>query len=304
MTQEKCCCGQEKTSVLLPINALRLPFCGMGIEVDPEAIKDLAGCSCEGGQPQPGGRVRVTEDLHVYVDGNRAESGDGLSPETAAKSYEDAVKIISGYDGCNSYNVTVHFEDLANEGYYPNIEVYKSHFSTFVRLTFTGHSYLTTRFTEIYLRDSAVLWITEVRVRVVQIQDGYIRLTGNIAVDEHYSGINNNFAVLGGIMSFVNCNVAIYATQCTYLFTSTHNGDMRFSNATMVMQNQLTVSGAFALAMLGGLIFIGGNTSFSGSAIGQKYHSTCSGMIYTGTNNQNVFPGTSAGIVDKGGQYY
>lgn len=59
--------------------------------------------------PMPVCRERVGQDMHIYIDGNLAESGDGLSPATAVKNYEDAVLALSHYDSLRERNRCARF---------------------------------------------------------------------------------------------------------------------------------------------------------------------------------------------------
>ena len=83
----ECGCGHPQLTML--------PVHGFGLAVDASGLVPAP-------VPTPTGRERVDHDMHIYVNGNLSASGDGLSPETAVKSYEDAVLALSRYDGCNS----------------------------------------------------------------------------------------------------------------------------------------------------------------------------------------------------------
>ena len=93
----ECGCGHPQLTML--------PVHGFGLAVDASGLVPAP-------VPTPTGRERVDHDMHIYVNGNLSASGDGLSPETAVKSYEDAILALSRYDGCNMRVATIHFADL------------------------------------------------------------------------------------------------------------------------------------------------------------------------------------------------
>lgn len=129
MTQNKCQCGCDHS----PLTMLPL-----GLALDLSALRPDP-------VPMPGCRERVDQDMHIYINGNLAESGDGLSPATAVKSYEDAVLALSRYDGCNLHYAFFHFADLEDPAArYPDIDIYRGHYATFSHMNIVGASHETT----------------------------------------------------------------------------------------------------------------------------------------------------------------
>ena len=66
-TEQHCACNHPEL-VMLPVR-------GFGLAVDPSGLAPAP-------VPALGCRERVDQDMHIYIDGNLSESGDGLSPET------------------------------------------------------------------------------------------------------------------------------------------------------------------------------------------------------------------------------
>lgn len=151
---------QNQNTCLCHQNLTELPIHGLKIAVDTSA---LALCDCKDGGTAAG-RHRVTEELHVYVSGNLTESGDGLTPETAVKSYEDAVDVLSLYDGCNKYIAHLHFADLAAGQKYLDVIVVSAHHTSFKYMHIHGQSHDTTVFSAIYATLNAYVVISNVKL--------------------------------------------------------------------------------------------------------------------------------------------
>lgn len=150
-----------------PCSLVMLPVRGFGLAVDPSGLIPA---------PQLGGRERVDQDMHIYVNGNRDQSGDGLTPETAVKSYEDALLALSRYDGRNTHNASFHFADLEDaEAVYPDMNVFGQSHATFRTLTLTGVSHQSTRLGKISAGPGSYL-------RVASLSSSFLFSTGWMSV--------------------------------------------------------------------------------------------------------------------------
>lgn len=163
----ECGCGHPQLTML--------PVHGFGLAVDASGLVPAP-------VPTPTGRERVDHDMHIYVNGNLSASGDGLSPETAVKSYEDAILALSRYDGCNTYHAYFHFADLAgSEDVYPSIDIYPHSYATFLTLTIAGVSHETTMLGRIYNTTAAHLTLTDACTPFAASL-GWLNISGKVAL--------------------------------------------------------------------------------------------------------------------------
>ena len=130
-TEQHCACNHPEL-VMLPVR-------GFGLAVDPSGLVPAPG-------PAPVCRERVDQDMHIYINGNLQTSGDGLSPQTAVKSFEDGVLALSRYDGCNLHAAHLHFLPLEDQlASYPDIGIYPGTLRHVHHFSSSGDSHESTR---------------------------------------------------------------------------------------------------------------------------------------------------------------
>lgn len=131
--------------------------------------------------------------MDISINGNLTASGDGLSPESAVKSYEDAVLALSRYDGCNLYNAHFHFADLVDpEATYPAFTMFSSHFSTFSRIDISGESHETTRLGECVVNNGIIVTVSNVCMEHIDSIGSVTELCGQVA----FTPGENKYAIL------------------------------------------------------------------------------------------------------------
>lgn len=117
-------------------------------------------------------------------------------------------------------------------------------------------------------------------------------------------------ACAGGYHIFAGTG-AFLNLDANYSITSGANQHWGAGNAALIfIQSAITITltgtpafaGAFALAVLGGTLFVG-SALFSGAATGVRYSATLNGVIFTSNGGANFFPGNAAGSTATGGQY-
>lgn len=184
----ECGCGHPQLTML--------PVHGFGLAVDASGLVPAP-------VPTPTGRERVDHDMHIYVNGNLSASGDGLSPETAVKSYEDAILALSRYDGCNMRVATIHFADLTDTNIsYPDINIYIHSYTTFLALGITGVSHETTMLGRIYNSEGTRLTLKNVCIPYV-VSVGWLCINGKLGFKPGQSGESPLQANWGGHIRFL-----------------------------------------------------------------------------------------------------
>lgn len=287
---------------------INLPIRGIGLTIDDadlvsreeveemirEAVEEVR-CRCEV-------RTRVSEDLHVYVDGKLTEAGNGLSPETAVTSVEEAWAVIGRYDGCNEFNVYLHLADLEADDRYPDINVFGSSMATFKRLYITGNSYQSTRTGSITVNSGAYVFVMEVQARGVFASNSFVALRRIGVSDPVHHAIDASW---GGVITFSGGGeINIYPGTYNTIFRSAYNGHIYCgsSDSKLNILGAVTCSNAFAAAYAQGGISLGRGLAITGgsSVSGKKYASDYMAMV----KSQVALPGTQNGTATNGGGFY
>jgi hypothetical protein len=125
-----------------------------------------------------------------------------------------------------------------------------------------------------------------------------------------HQGAGVTFGACGGHQIFVGTG-GFLNIDADYSITGGGVTHWNVGNAGLIfIQNPHTITltgtpaytGSFASAVLGGTLFVGGQT-FSGAATGQRFNASLNGIIATGGGGINYFPGNVAGTTSTGGQY-
>jgi hypothetical protein len=94
---------------------------------------------------------------------------------------------------------------------------------------------------------------------------------------------------------------SIYGNSTWHLLSTT-GGSITLVNAAITLSAGLTFT-TFAQSDVGGYIQAWGSTTFTGTATGQKYIASGTGVINNTSKGVNLFPGSVAGTTQTGGQY-
>lgn len=285
----ECCCSHPQLTAL-PVRGLTLSVDAAGLLPAPAPA-----LSC---------RERVDQDMHIYINGNLSESGDGLSPETAVKSYEDAVLALSRYDGCNTYCAYFHFADLADpDAVYPDLTLSTSHYyATFRALTLAGVSHETTRLGKVYTTSGAYGTLTDACVSYI-MSNGWLNILGKVALKPRLAEKAALHANWGGSIRFLQgSDIYFYPGQymaavysiCGYISNA---GAMKFHTL-----GNIAVDFGFARAVGNGIVRLTGTVDFSDcrTVIGRKYHVVEQASVITGGRD---LPGSLPGVALHGGVY-
>ena len=285
-TEQHCACGHPQLA--------RLPVHGLTLEVDTSGLAPAPALSC---------RERVGQDMHVYIDGNRGESGDGLSPETAVKSYEDAVLALSKYDGCNTYNVYFHFADLEDqEATYPDITIYGQSYASFLSLTLTGVSYRTTKLGKIELLAGGYAALTDLCASYV-LSHGWLNIYGKVALKPHASENATFHANWGGNIRFnMGSEIFLYPGKYYGVIHSTCGMVLAVGTMNFHALGAIDVETAFARARGNAVVWFNRGVGFleCAAVAGRKYMLTEQACLYS---NGLTLPGSLPGVVQQGGMY-
>lgn len=293
MSQTEHQCGCEQ------ITLTELPVHGIKLAVDASMLQ------CQS-PPQPAlaGRERVDQDMHIHINGNLETSGDGLSPETAVKSFEDAVLALSRYDGCNQYSATFHFADLADAAAtYPDISISTpNYYATFSGLTLAGISHETTMLGHVYAKAGAYATLTNACASYI-LSNGWLNIDGKVALKPRLAEKAALHANWGGNIRFLpdaefyfhpgQYMAAVYSI-CGYISNS---APMKFHTL-----GKISVDFGFARAVGDGTVRFTRTVDFSGctAVTGRKYHVAERANVLTGGA---TLPGSLPGVALNSGLY-
>ena len=288
-TEQSCACNHPEL--------VRLPVHGLTLEVDTSGLVPAPG-------PTLACRELVDQDMHIYIDGNLSESGDGLSPETAVKSYEDAVLALSRYDGRNTHAAHFHFADLADsDAVYPDLTVHSSNgYSTFRALTIAGVSHQTTMLGKVSVVAGAYVTLTNACVPYI-LTNGWLNIDGKVALKPRLSEKAALHANWGGNIRFLAETdlylhpgqywAAVYSI-CGYISNS---APMKFHTL-----GNIAVDYGFARALGNGTVRLTRTVDFSDckAVTGRKYYVAEQASVITGGA---TLPGSLPGVALNGSIY-
>lgn len=289
MTQTHCQCGCEHPQLTM------VPVQGFGLAMDLSGLKPDP-------TPMPLCRERVDHDMHLYIDGNLTESGDGLTPETAVKSYEDAVAVLSHYDGCNTYRAVFHFADLRDpNAAYLDIAVPRSHHSTFRNMALRGVSHETTMFGAINGNPSGSISVANLCATRITVTAGWLEVHEKVAVRPAATRKDAFNASFGGtICLYTGAEVFVRAGNYTSLFRSIQNGAIYNVGAAAIHTlGKVDVEQGFVWALATSNVRFSKLADFSdcASVTGRKYLLSELSSLYLGGL---TLPGSLAGVAKSG----
>lgn len=284
----ECGCGHPQLTML--------PVHGFGLAVDASGLVPAP-------VPASTGRERVDHDMHIYVNGNLAESGDGLSPETAVKSYEDAVLALSRYDGCNMRVATIHFADLDDpEAAYPDINVYIHSYATFLALGIMGVSHETTMLGRIYNAEGSRLILKNVCIPYVA-SVGWLCINGKLGFNPGQSGESPLQANWGGHIRFLE-GAELFLNPGKYqaVIDSTNGHILIHGPTKFHTLGAVTTEYGFVRARGSASMWIAASVDFSGCSTitGRKYNIVQQACLISGGA---VLPGSLPGVTANNGLY-
>ncbi|WP_207306734.1 hypothetical protein [Xanthomonas oryzae] len=248
--------------------------------------------------------IALTQDLSLYVSTTGSDSNDGLSAATAFKTIQRAVNVVRTRYSLCGYTAIINVAD----GTYVENVLMGSVAGGIVR--FVGSTSAIWRNTAGYL-----LTVSEgSRVSVSGFTLGGGGTVSGILISNgalcsflggHVFAVMTGFqivAIYNGVCH-VNGNYSITGGGI-YHYGVYDGGQLIIGNITVT----LTGTPAFtAFTNVGRVGSINGGDNvftFSGAATGQRYQIYANGAIWVNGKGQNVFPGSTAGFVIAGGNYY
>lgn len=287
-TEQSCACNHPEL--------VRLPVHGLTLEVDTRGLVPAPG-------PALACRELVDQDMHIYIDGNLSESGDGLSPETAVKSYADAVLALSRYDGCNTHHAHFHFADLTNpEGVYPDMGVFAHSYSTFRTLTIGGVSHETTRFGAITFTLGTYATVANSSFASI-VTNGWLHISGKIALRPTSSGTSSFQANWGGQIRFLaDSEVFLYPGKYPSVMYSKCGFFSVFGTLKFHTLGDIEVQYGFVRALGNACVWFINNVDFStcSAVTGQKYNLTEQACLVSAGL---TLPGSLPGVAQQSSVY-
>ena len=287
-TEQHCACNHPEL--------VRLPVHGLTLEVDTSGLVPAPG-------PSTACRELVDQDMHIYIDGNLSESGDGLSPETAVKSYADAVLALSRYDGRNTHHAHFHFADLEDQdATYPDITLYAQSYAGFLSLTLAGASYRTTNLGEINVLTGGYAFLTDLCSSYVMCH-GWLDIYGKVALKTRASKKAAFCSYWGGQIRFLAASeVFLYPGKYSAVIfcvcgTALTAGPMNFHAL-----GAIDVETAFVRARGNAAVWFNQGVGFLECAAvsGRKYMLSEQSFLYS---NGASLPGSVAGEAKNGSIY-
>lgn len=287
-TEQHCACDPSKL-VMLPVR-------GFGLAVDPSGLAPAPG-------PATACRERVDQDMHIYIDGNLSESGDGLSPETAVKSYADAVLALSRYDGCNTHAAHFHFADLDGaDDAYPDLGVFPHNYATFRTLAIAGVSHETTNLGTCIVHPGCEVYISDACLTCARNFSSFVQLRSSIAFNPR----NKKYAIMSQYGGVVSCaaDSEIYFHSGTYASCVFVMHSMFYNSGSCKFHTlgPVSVETGFLCGTRNAAINLNEAVDYTNctAVSGKKYYANFLSNIYTGGK---TLPGSLDGQVYNGSIY-
>lgn len=288
-TEQHCACNHPEL-VMLPVR-------GFGLAVDPSGLAPAP-------VPALGCRERVDQDMHIYIDGNLSESGDGLSPETAVKSYADAVLALSRYDGCNRHHAYFHLASLeSTDATYPEIVVGLGSYATFGALHIRGESQETTRLCRFNNQVGSMVSLSNISVAYTQTVASWLAIEGKVALRPVPGQPSAFHSTWGGCIRFTeDAEVYLYPGEYMAVCATSHGMVGSGERVKFCTLGNINLSSGFAVASHCGNIQFPASTDFSGctAVTGRKYYLEKLSCLCL---DAGILPGSVAGEAKNGSIY-
>ena len=302
-----CSTGSSIPCVCLPLANLCLPNQGCGPDcLDRDAVQQMIDEALQNQPACTGCRTKVNDHMHIYINGNLTESGDGLTPETAVRSYDDAVLALARYDGNNLYNAFFHFADLDSlDARYPDMAVRPQHYSTFAYMNIHGNSHETTKFENIRMWVGSYATITNLSCRRIDSAQCCTNIHGKLTIEPR----SDDYCIYAWCSAYIALNAEIYitapsnVTQKAVFYCIQSSLITLNSNTIINISGNITVNHGTAYTHSCGVLSSSATFNLAGTVTGNRYKATSNSCINAG-NNANHFPGTVAGTTATGGVYY
>lgn len=287
-TEQSCVCNHPEL--------VRLPVHGLALEVDTSGLVPAPG-------PALACRERVDQDMHIYIDGNLSESGDGLSPETAVKSYADAVLALSRYDGCNLHAAHLHFLPLEDpDASYSDFTVYTVTYNSFTTLSISGESHETTRLGSCTFYIGTRIAISNICLESLTCLGSYTYISGNMSFKPRNARYIIDLNHGGYLAVLEDANVYFNNCSCLSCIKITRSMAGLAAGSKFYTVGDISVSVAFMYAQYNSTFTMGKTVDFSGcaSVTGKRYR--LGGLSYLYSNGISL-PGNQAPQVETGSVY-
>ena len=287
-TEQHCACNHPEL-VMLPVR-------GFGLAVDPSGLVPAPG-------PAPVCRERVDQDMHIYINGNLQTSGDGLSPQTAVKSFEDGVLALSRYDGCNLHAAHLHFLPLEDQlASYPDIGIYPGTYATFTTFHLSGDSHESTRLGWCNVYPGCHAFVADVCLTCLRKCSSFVPLRNNVA----FKPGEKKYAIMsqyGGAVSLTpESNIYFHAGayhSCAFVLSSML---YNVTSCKMHTLGPVSVDTGFLCAVRNAVINLNDTVDYTNctAVSGMKYYANFLSNICTGGK---TLPGSLDGQVYNGSIY-
>ena len=260
-------------------------------------------------RPAPS-RERLVADrvYHVRADGSDANDGLADTPERAWRSVQHAIDSVYGTIDLGPHHVTIQLGDGVYNG---SILVQSPHVGAGT-ITLAGNA--TAPQNTIVARTTGAAAVMVTGNAVLGLRDLELRSNGNTLI----ASLGGQIHLGSGLRFAVNANGAHMLAQVNGLINASNASYTVLGNAAFHWRALLggivsvsgarpdvtgrAFSGAFAQAERLGMVSALG-ASFNGTATGKRYVASLNGLVFTGTGDETVLPGSAAGTVETGGWY-
>ena len=245
------------------------------------------------------------EELHVYVDGNRKDSGDGLTPAGAFATCAEAFDLLTFCSGYN-YTAVMHFASLENGKEYPPVCLSKDKTAGFRRIRLEGESHEKTMLSLVEACGES-----EIEVRKFSLRFAHAHHHGRIVLSQAV-GLRPNVCTgslgssFGGVVQ-IAANTRLYVVPGVYpwMFRATSGGELYAAKAgiAVIFAPNVHYSRAFVVSEHSGVCHVK-VLEYTGEPKGKRYIARFNGGIVTKSAGRGIMPGSEAGLACHGGYYF
>lgn len=247
----------------------------------------------------------VEGELHIYVNGNREKSGDGLTPADAVATCGDAMGLLEFYDSCNAVGV-VHFASLEAGREYPPICLSREKMGNFRKIRLEGESHESTMLSLIEAYSEGNIEVTNLCLRFAHAHhQGRLLLSGAMGLRPNVCTGSLGASFAGDIRLAANTKLHVDSGVYPWMFRATSGGELHASKTGIAVTFSPNVyyTRAFVVSEHSGVCYVK-VPEYTGKPKGKRYIARFNGGVITKSSGRGIMPGNEAGVVCHGGYYF
>lgn len=253
----------------------------------------------------------ATQHMTFYVRKTGSDDNDGLTPDTAFLTIRRAItEVYAWFFG--EYNCLV---DIGAGSWTETNDYSFLRASSARAVEIRGAGVGSTTIGQFRVVDGGHYIVKDLTVTslagaqgILAADNATVDIDGNVTVQMVANSQAAVIAANGGILicragSTVRLNIPSSNGAIHAYYNGIINMSPTATKCNIIVNGSVT--NATAIANSGGIIVAGtAGTTLSGTVTGSRYNANTNGVIYTVGAGENFFPGTTAGGVARGGQYY